>query len=540
MDLVKNLDLLSVGITIAGIGILGFTVYFNNPKSVTNRTFLLFSMISIFWGVINYVNYNISSEFFILWSLRLVIFFAVWHVFSLYQLMYVFPKEKVVFSKKYKYVLIPITAFISFLNLTPLIFSRISNLESIGNVSTVEKGPAIILFIGFVLSLIVSSFYLLIKKYRKAKEFEKDKLKFIFIGILITFFLIINFNFILPALFDYNKFIPLGALFIFPFVAFASYAIFKRGLLNIKTVATEILAFILATVTFLEILFATELSQIIFRISIFVLVLIFGIFLIKGVIIEVKQREKIEDLAKELRRVNQDLTFANERQGDLIHFITHQVKGFFTKSKYIFSAMAEGDYGQLEDKMETVVREGLRSDNEGIDMVQNVLNATNIKSGIVSYNMASMDLKKLILDVTSEQKKNAESKGLSFETDIGEGDFKISGDEFQLQNVIKNLIDNSIKYTPQGGLKVALSKAGGKILFSVKDNGIGLSKEDKERLFTEGGKGKNSQRVNVDSTGFGLFIAKNIVQAHHGKIWAESEGEGKGSKFLVELAVENK
>ena len=73
------------------------------------------------------------------------------------------------------------------------------------------------------------------------------------------------------------------------------------------------------------------------------------------------------------------------------------------------------------------------------------------------------------------------------------------------------------------------------ILFSVKDTGVGLAKEDKERLFTEGGKGKNSQKINVDSTGFGLFIAKSIVEAHNGRIWAESEGEGKGSEFRVEL-----
>ena len=80
-----------------------------------------------------------------------------------------------------------------------------------------------------------------------------------------------------------------------------------------------------------------------------------------------------------------------------------------------------------------------------------------------------------------------------------------------------------------------MSKTDGKILFSVKDTGVGLTKEDKEKLFTEGGKGKNSQKINVDSTGFGLFIAKNIVEAHNGKIWAESEGEGKGSEFWVEL-----
>ncbi|MDE1919073.1 MAG: HAMP domain-containing histidine kinase [Patescibacteria group bacterium] len=71
----------------------------------------------------------------------------------------------------------------------------------------------------------------------------------------------------------------------------------------------------------------------------------------------------------------------------------------------------------------------------------------------------------------------------------------------------------------------------------MKDTGIGITEEDKKRLFTEGGHGKDSQKVNVHSTGYGLFIAKNIVEAHGGTIRAESEGAGKGSTFIVELPI---
>src|SRR5438093_6604939 len=105
MNLFINFDLLSVGITVAGIGILGFTVFFNNPKSITNKSFLLFSLVSVFWGIANYLNYKFSSETYILWTLRILIFLATWHAFSLFQLLYVFPKEEVRFSKSYKYIL---------------------------------------------------------------------------------------------------------------------------------------------------------------------------------------------------------------------------------------------------------------------------------------------------------------------------------------------------------------------------------------------------------------------------------------------------
>jgi len=71
--------------------------------------------------------------------------------------------------------------------------------------------------------------------------------------------------------------------------------------------------------------------------------------------------------------------------------------------------------------------------------------------------------------------------------------------------------------------------------FSVKDNGIGITPEDMKNLFTEGGHGKESIKTNVHSTGYGLYIAKKIIEAHGGRIWAESDGDGKGSVFFVEF-----
>jgi|SRR3989344_1098497 len=98
-----------------------------------------------------------------------------------------------------------------------------------------------------------------------------------------------------------------------------------------------------------------------------------------------------------------------------------------------------------------------------------------------------------------------------------------------------NELDNAVKYCPSGSVTVGLSKKDGKIILSIKDTGVGISEEDKTHLFTEGGRGKESLKVNVHSTGYGLYIAKGVVEAHHGRIWAESEGADKGSAFFVEL-----
>ncbi|MGB3921976.1 MAG: ATP-binding protein [Minisyncoccia bacterium] len=105
------------------------------------------------------------------------------------------------------------------------------------------------------------------------------------------------------------------------------------------------------------------------------------------------------------------------------------------------------------------------------------------------------------------------------------------------EDEVKNPIDNSIRHTLEGGLSVNLSRKDGKILFFVKDTGVGLSEELKPKLFTQGGRDKNSIKININSTGFGLSFVKCVVEAHKGRVWAESDGPNKGSTFYMELPV---
>jgi signal transduction histidine kinase len=263
-----------------------------------------------------------------------------------------------------------------------------------------------------------------------------------------------------------------------------------------------------------------------------VLTVIVGIFLIKSVIREVEQREKIEILAKELAE-------ANDRQEKLIHFIGHEVKGYLTDGEFALAGMVEGDFGELPSEVKILATTALGKLRKGVASVTDILRAANLKSGQVSYEMKQADLKDLVGAELIKLGPSAKEKGLELKTEINQNEtYPIKADVTQLgEHVIRNLIDNSIKYTPTGSVTVGLSKADGKILFYVKDTGVGISDEDKARLFTEGGHGKDSMKVNVHSTGYGLYIAKNIAEAHGGKVWAESDGPGKGSTFKVEFTT---
>jgi signal transduction histidine kinase len=241
-------------------------------------------------------------------------------------------------------------------------------------------------------------------------------------------------------------------------------------------------------------------------------------------------------LYEELTISNENLAKANDQQVILIHFITHQLKGFVTKSRNIFSVLLEGDFGVLPETMKPMVEEGFRSDTKGAETIQEILNAANIKSGKVTYNMVPFDLKALVEEISNDLKPAATAKGIDLTLNLGDA-LEYNGDKAQLTNALKNLIDNSIKYTPSGSVKVSLAKEADKIHFEIKDTGVGITPEDMQHLFTEGGHGKESQKINVESTGFGLYIVKNIIDGHGGKIWAESEGTGKGSRFIIELPL---
>lgn len=258
---------------------------------------------------------------------------------------------------------------------------------------------------------------------------------------------------------------------------------------------------------------------------------IFGFFLIRSVLQEVRQRELIEKQEKELE-------IANRAQENLIHFISHEVKGYLAKSEAAFAGILEGDYGAITDDLKGMVTIALGEMKKGVETVMDILQAGDFKKGTVALHIQPVDIKQLVEKTVEQEKPEFDKKHLTLDVQIAPGDYGIEADASQIgKHVVHNLIDNALKYTPSGTVWVSLKRVGDKVQFLVKDSGVGISPEDKGRLFTEGGRGKDSIKVNAHSTGYGLYIAKSIVTAHGGKVWADSEGQGKGSTFCAELPV---
>jgi two-component system phosphate regulon sensor histidine kinase PhoR len=146
-----------------------------------------------------------------------------------------------------------------------------------------------------------------------------------------------------------------------------------------------------------------------------------------------------------------------------------------------------------------------------------------------------VDLGELVLKVTELIRSGAEEKELNYQVEIGAGQLTLTGVEDDLERIVINLVNNAVKYTPVGGsvlVKVGLDA--GEIELQVSDTGIGIPEEAMPRMFSEFYRAKNAKALEVEGTGLGLVITKELVEKHGGRISVEST-LGEGSRFTVHL-----
>ena len=252
----------------------------------------------------------------------------------------------------------------------------------------------------------------------------------------------------------------------------------------------------------------------------------------------IPQPEKIRTVILQQADSFKKLADVNKQQEHLLHTISHEVKGYLTKDAAALASIVDGDLGDVPDAVKSAADTALSATRRGVDTVVNILDSANLKEGTIQLEKKRFDLRRALAEIAEDLRGEAEQRNLSFDISTPQGNFWFEGDEAKLRRLVfRNLIDNAIRYTTEGGVNISLTAESGTATFSIKDTGVGISSDDMERLFTEGGKGANSSAINPESTGYGLFIARQLVEAHGGKIWAESEGLGKGATFFVELPL---
>jgi signal transduction histidine kinase len=196
----------------------------------------------------------------------------------------------------------------------------------------------------------------------------------------------------------------------------------------------------------------------------------------------------------------------------------------------------DGDYGEVPERIKGTVDIIFESSNALVTIVQDFLDVSRIEQGRMQYDFSVFDLSKLTYAVAEALAPNVEKKGLRVKLEI-EPNTIVEADAGKMRQIIGNLIDNAIKYTSRGHIIVSLKKMGTVARLSVKDTGVGIKPETLPKLFQKFSRAEDASKANVLGTGLGLYVARLLIEAQKGKVWAESEGEGKGATFFVELPL---
>lgn len=263
---------------------------------------------------------------------------------------------------------------------------------------------------------------------------------------------------------------------------------------------------------------------------------------------EVRQRERIEGLVAELGKSNDKLWIANEKlkeldkqKSEFVSIGSHQLRTPLTSIKGYSSMILEGSFGKVPSRLAEIIDRIFQSSRKLESVIEDYLNITRIELGTMKYQIGPVDLKTLTENLVKEAGPAVTRNKLtiSFEAaplPAGET-YTVQADSGKLSQVISNLIDNAVKYTPAGSITVKLEKTACKTRLAVTDTGIGLAPTTMPKLFEKFSRADDAGKVNIQGTGLGLYVAKQIIESkeHHGRIWVESAGEGKGSTFFVEL-----
>jgi signal transduction histidine kinase len=182
------------------------------------------------------------------------------------------------------------------------------------------------------------------------------------------------------------------------------------------------------------------------------------------------------------------------------------------------------------------IRKAAESTDRLIALVNDLLEVDHIQSGKYQFSFSQVDIVDTVKAVTTEFQALLDTRKIALALELPEV-ISIRCDAVKVRAVFQNLIENAIKYTPIGGtVSITAKLEGDMVHVSVKDSGIGIPEAQKPHIFSKFFRAANAMRVDTVGSGLGLFIAKEVVERHGGKIWFES-AEGSGTTFFLTLPV---
>ncbi len=253
---------------------------------------------------------------------------------------------------------------------------------------------------------------------------------------------------------------------------------------------------------------------------------------------------------EELEKINRELEYANQLKGKFIANMSHELRTPLNSIIGFSDVLLDRTFGDLSENQERYIKNIYTSGKHLLELINNLLDIAKIESGKYEMVFETFLIDDVIDEVVNTMKPLSEDKFIEILTSIGDNINTITADKVKLKQVLYNLLSNAIKFTPEGGMvKVSLAREdhpekyylvpvpGLEFLrFSVQDTGIGISTEDRERIFDEFEQVGTSYAQKYGGVGLGLALTRKLVELHGGMITVEST-PGEGSTFTFILPV---
>jgi signal transduction histidine kinase len=239
-----------------------------------------------------------------------------------------------------------------------------------------------------------------------------------------------------------------------------------------------------------------------------------------------------------LRDAKSELEKLNQIKNEFISMVSHELRTPLTAVKGFVKVVLSGEAGKIDPQQEKFLQIADQSIDRLTVLITDLLDISRIESGQLKLTITFINPKELISVVAKTMQPEAARKKIKIKTYVPDKFPMISADRQRLIQVLDNLILNSIKFTPAGGMiTVSASDRGDFVLFSVADTGIGIDKKDQQKIFEKFYQVDSSTTRVGNGTGLGLAIVKSIVEMHGGQVWVESEpNKGANFQFVIPRA----
>ena len=259
--------------------------------------------------------------------------------------------------------------------------------------------------------------------------------------------------------------------------------------------------------------------------------LVLGYSLIRSILREISLREKLQAAYVKLEELD-------KAKSEFISIASHQLRTPLTAIMGYVSMVLEGTYGRVTPKAKAPLENVFKSSGRLIKLVNDLLSLSRIEAGKMKLDIREISIEEVIEDVIEELKIETDKKKLYLRFKKPKSSLsRIFIDKEKIRDVVLNIIDNAIRYTNSGGIEVRVEPTGTDLDIIISDTGEGMTQEELLKLFESFSRGAAGTKEYTEGAGLGLYIAKRFVELHKGKIWAESEGKGKGSVFHLRLPV---